>query len=133
MNLKDAFYHGIRQQIRTVLERMGPERVDGGLTAFEDGASNWSECFFARAYPDLNLERRPEMQLKEALALPTLVPIKIVYRAFDGLGVTMTKDQMRQFVESVRDESRPAEVLAVLRTVDYTNVETTEVTSGSCR
>jgi len=137
MNLQDVFYHGVRQQLRRVLVAMGPERVDMGLTAFEDGASNWSNCFFARAYPDLELDNyhrdsKPEWMLANELGFKTLLPIRMVYCTFDGAGATMTKDQLRKFVEDVRDDLRPDAVNELLRTLDFSKVESDEALS-SCR
>lgn len=130
-DVRDLFYHGIRQNIRRVLVALGPERVDKGLTAFEDGDSNWSECFFARALkPEHDLTRgEPERIICEALGLmttdgrPNRVPVRLVYYTFDGVSTLITRDEMRKFIEDVRDESRPTEVMNLLRQLNYEGVE----------
>lgn len=130
-DVRDLFYHGIRHNIRRVLVALGPERVDKGLTAFEDGASNWSECFFARALkPEHDLTRgEPERVICEALGLlstdgrPNRVPVRLVWQTFDSISTLITRDEMRKFIEDVRDEMRPAEVIELLRQVNYEGVE----------
>ncbi len=77
MDVQTAFYHGIRQNIRRVLVALGPERIEKGLTAFEDGASNWSDCFFARAFEgEADLSRTPskfgKLPFARHHAMPTL-------------------------------------------------------------
>lgn len=127
-DVRDLFYHGVRHQIRRVLDAMGTDRIDAGLTAFEDGASNWASCFFARAYPELRFYSTPQAEyaIAEALGMGTnRVPMRIVYRTFDGYGIDMTKEQLRSFIEAIRDESRPDEVLDLLRSIDYTDTEST--------
>lgn len=119
MNAKDIFYHGIRDQIRRVLTAMGPDRVDAGMTAFEDGSSDWSNCFFARAYPDLALNQgSPEAKLCEALGLTTTLPLRTVWVTFDSASKWITRPQLKQFINDVLDESRPAEVMELLRSLD---------------
>lgn len=136
MDVRDIFYHGMRSQIRRVLDAMGPERIDKGLTAFEDGASNWGQCFFARAYPELRLMGyQPELQISQALGMgDNRVPMRIVYHTFDGASHFMTKQQLRNFIEAIRDESRPSEVLDLLRQIGVTEKQTqTEISfAGSC-
>lgn len=129
-DVRDIFYHGIRQQIRRVLDAMGDERIDKGLTAFEDGASNWQHCFFARAFKgELDLMAgNPEYQLAKALGFGTnRVPVRIVYNIFDGNGLDMTKDELKQFITAVRDESRPEEVLQLLKSLDMDKVTETPI------
>jgi hypothetical protein len=110
MDVKDAFYHGARDQITRVLKAMGDDRISQGLTAFENGASTWSACFFARAYPEVNLSiSDPEMRIAELLGMPgNKVPMRIVYRTFDGAG--MTKRGMLEFIRGFLDEQRPKEM-----------------------
>lgn len=138
MNVQDAFYHGIRQSIRMVLDKMGPERVDKGLTAFEDGSHDWSNCFFARAFKDeLSLTRGdPETRICEAIGLyttrsgkqfPNKVPVRIIWHTFDGHSNLITAAEMKQFITDVRDESRPDQVMQLLRSLDYTGVEEKEI------
>lgn len=130
MNVKDAFYHGIREQIRRVINLLGPERTDMGLSAFEDGASNWSECFFARALAPEHLHSEEDVARilgifrhntygSKGKKQYNLVPVRIVYQTFDGLSTMMTKAQLYQFISDIRDESRPQEVLDLLRHVNY--------------
>ena len=135
-NASDMIYHANLQQIRRVLKAMGPTRVDDGLTAFDDGASNWSDCFFARAFGRETASYKrgsytsrvsylqgaisPEYWIMSILGIPTPVPIRIVYQTFDGLNRGMiTKDNLRSFIESVLDETRPQEVLELIKSIDY--------------
>lgn len=138
-DVQDLFYHGIRQQIRRVLDAMGEERIDKGLTAFEDGDSDWSNCFFARAFKgevDLALSRDPERAICEVLGLftqrpegriPNRLPVRIVYFTFDGNSTLITADEMKQFIIDVRDESRPDEVMRLLRSINYDDIENREI------
>lgn len=131
MEVGNLFYIGIRQQIRRVLTALGPERTDLGLSAFEDGASNWHECFFARALAQDETFRheRSEIGVAKALGLtyadgrPNLIPVRIVYCTFDGNSKLITRQELNDFITSVRDGQRPDEVMNVLRAVDYTNVK----------
>lgn len=126
MNVQDIVYHGVRDQIRRVLGQMSPDELDRGMTAFEDGSSNWTHCFFARAIGGLD-SGQAESKLMKHLKLDTPIPIRIVYCTFDGMGTTMTQKQLASFIESVRDESRPEEVLAVIRSIDYSRAAETPV------
>lgn len=132
MNIQDIFYHGIREQIRRVLITMGPERVDDGLTAFDTGHSSWASCFFARAYPEHDLTRHAESKLMAILRLGTTIPIRMVYCTFDGACVGMTKDDMRRFVEDIRDDMRPDEINKLLRSINFATVEESEDAQASC-
>jgi hypothetical protein len=131
MNAKDIYYHGIRDQIRRVLVKMGPDRVDAGLTAFEDGSKNWSNCFFARAYQDIDLAHgNAEGKLMAALELNSVIPIRTVYYTFDEASKWISRDALHQFINDVRDESRPNAVLNLLKTLDISpSIESTEVPS----
>lgn len=130
MEVNNLFYIGIRQQIRRVLNALGPERTDKGLTAFEDGASNWHQCFFARALADdaTFQHERNEIGVAKALGLlsangmPNLVPVRIVYQTFDGNSKLITRQELNDFIVAVRDGQRPEAVMEVLRSVDYANV-----------
>lgn len=126
MNVQDIYYHGVRDQIRRVLGRMTEEQLDKGMTAFENGGSNWSHCFFARAFGGL-ASGDAEQKLMKHLDLDTPIPIRIVYCTFDGMGRTMNRKQLRQFIEDVRDESRPEEVLTLIRGVNYAGAEDRQV------
>lgn len=101
--IKDIFYHGVRQQVRRVLMAMGPERIEMGLTAFETGESSWSDCFFARAFPELDLnEGNPERTISDALGMHgNYIPMRIVYVIFDGAGAMMTKTQLKEFIVDI--------------------------------
>ena len=128
MNLNDAYYHGIRQQIRRVLNILGDERIDKGLTAFENGDSTWSQCFFARALAPERIYDEDDvcriLGLMHPAGYPNRVPVRIVYRTFDGCSSLMTHEQLQKFIEDVRDESRP-EVISLLRSINYSSVEST--------
>ena len=131
-NVNDLLYHGIAHQVRRVIKALGDERTDKGLTAFEDGSSNWSDCFFARALSgEVNLNYEGEIGVAKALGFTStstrsgynLVPIRIVYRTFDGNSTMISKDQMKRLISDIRDETRPDEVMRLLRSIDYAGVE----------
>lgn len=137
-DVKDLFYHGVRHQIGRVLNAMGEDRVRMGLTAFDDGAKNWSACFFARAYPELLLHScgDPELAVSKKLGMgDNKVPMRIVYRTFDGLSSSISREQMQAFMQSFLERQTMAEVepevLELLRSIDYSNVETDEVVYGN--
>lgn len=138
MNVQDIYYHGVRDQIRRVISKMTEDQLDRGMTAFENGASNWSHCFFARALRgEVNLDNYrdggPEQKIMRVLGIDTPVPIRIVYCTFDGLGRTMTRKQLAQFIEDVRDESRPQEVLDLIKGIDYSGAAERPITASiSC-
>ena len=131
MDVNTLFYHGIRQQIRRVLDLLGPERIDAGMTAFEDGASNWSQCWFARALAPERLRDENDvcriLGLYSANGRPNTVPVRIIYRTFDGLSPLITKEELAKLILDIRDESRPSEVMDLLRSIDYTDAEKTPV------
>lgn len=119
-DMRDMIYHANLQQIRRVLNAMGSERIEQGLTAFDNGASNWNQCFFARAFPEFDLSWTPEGIIMQQLGIPSPVPIRIVYQTFDGVNKgLMTKNVLRTFIEAVLDERRPQEVLNVIRSINY--------------
>jgi len=130
MEVNNLFYIGIRQQIRRVLNALGPERTDMGLTAFEDGASNWHECFFARALANDEVFKadRDETGVAKALGLlsengtPNLVPVRIVYATFDGNSKLISRDELNEFIVAVRDGQRPEAVMEVLQQANYKDV-----------
>lgn len=136
MNLQDVFYHGIRSQISRVLNAMTDAEIDAGLSAFVDGQKNWSHCFFARACPALELNHgRAEQKLQQHLGIPTPIPIRIVYCTFDGRGVAMKREELRDFIKQFRtaDATVSPEVMELLRSIDYSKVETQEIgAEGSC-
>lgn len=68
----------------------------------------------------------------KALGLRTTIPIRIVYCTFDGCGVTMTKQQLRDFIKSIETESDAETVNKFLSTIDYRNVEALANASDSC-
>lgn len=133
-DMRDVIYHGIRQQIRRVLEKMTDEEIDRGIDAFETGQKNWSHCFFARA---LEMDKAlaparwaawrfngvwytdPVQWIMVRLGIDSPVPIKLVYQTFDGKSTQITTAEMRQFITDLRDDRRPNEVMALLRGVNY--------------
>lgn len=128
MNVADIHYHGVRDQIRRVISKMTPEQLDAGMTAFQNGSSSWANCFFARAFGgQTEAVDSPEKFLMEQLDLSTPVPIRIVYCTFDGLGKTMTRAQLADFIRSVREGENLDQTLAVVKSIDYTGVESREV------
>lgn len=137
-DVSTAIYHGIRQNLRRVLVALGPERVEKGMTAFEDGASNWSECFFARAfkgeaklgYEDTGSYQRPIdpsvhiCHLLNDRKLSMIVPVKMLWHTFDSVGgAHITRAELKEFIKQVMDEGTPTEVLQLLRSVNYEHVE----------
>jgi len=135
--MKDLIFHGVRQQISRVLTAMGEKRVLDGISAFEDGASNWSACFFARAYPEINLHRDPENQIAELLGMgQNKVPMRIVYRTFDGMNITMKKPELlsfcRGFLDKQRDPGVEAAINAVLSGIDYKGAEDAPIDFAKC-
>jgi hypothetical protein len=143
MDIRDAFYHGIHQQIRRVITLLGPERTDKGLSAFEDGASNWSQCFFARALAPETLSN--EEDVARILGLYqhngagskgqrryNVVPVRIVYQTFDGLSTMMTKEMLYKFISDIRDESRPSEVMNLLKSINYDEKKIADFSEVSC-
>lgn len=137
-DVKDLIYHGVREQITRVLKAMGEDRISQGLTAFENGASTWSACFFARAYPEVNLTiGNPEERIAELLGMPgNKVPMRIVYHTFDGCGVSMTKKGMLEFIRAFLDEQRPKDVQdaidSVLKGINYAGAEDKAVDFTEC-
>jgi len=130
-NVNDLFYHGIRQQIRRVLDLLGDERIDKGMTAFEDGEKNWSQCWFARALAPARLHSEDDvcriLGLTSTDGRPNRVPVRIIYRTFDECSTFITRQDLINLITSIRDESRPKEVLELLRSLNYTEAESTPV------
>lgn len=130
MDVNAAFYHGIIHQIRRVVTALGPDRTDKGIDAFETGQSNWSHCFFARALADdmkLDKVTNPELEVAKFLGLtstssPTgynLVPVRLVYQTFDSHSTFITRDQLKKFITDIRDESRDADVMNLIKGIRY--------------
>lgn len=142
MDYETAVYHGVRQNLRRVLNALGPERLELGLTAFEDGASSWTECFFARAFAnEARLGRTsvghsidPTLHICILLNDPGYklkVPVKMLWHTFDSShsffgGDKLKRTDLRKFIEDVLDESRPSEVMDLLRGINYDKVEEKE-------
>ena len=132
-DLTHLYYQGIQQQIRRVLTLLGEERTDKGLTAFEDGASNWSSCFFARAllpqriHSELDVCRALNLTSTNTKSGYNVIPVRIVYYTFDGCSSMMTKGELADFITAVRDESRPDEVMELLRSINYADLESRPV------
>lgn len=128
MKLSDIQYHSIRDQARRVLSMMSTDEIESGLTAFESGASSWSQCFFARALPELKLDHgKAEEKLMKHFGLHTIIPIRMIYCTFDGASKLMTKAELRGFIDSILDQRRPPEVLEVLRSINYEGAADREV------
>lgn len=142
MDYETAVYHGVRQNLRRVLNALGNDRIELGLTAFEDGVSNWTGCFFARAFKN---EARvgttatghhidPTLHICTLLNDPGYklkVPVKILWHTFDSAqssfgGKNLSRQDLRKFIEDVLDESRPSEVMNLLRGINYDKVEEKE-------
>ncbi len=130
MNVQDLFYHGIRNNIRRVVVALGEERTDKGLTAFEDGSHDWGNCFFARAFKgefSLTQTWDPETKICNAIGLlsadgqPNKVPVRLVWRTFDGASPLIKAAEMKQLIIDIRDETRPAEVMHLLRSLKLTD------------
>ena len=89
--------------------------------AFKDGASNWGACFFARAYPELNLQvGQPEFMIADALGMGTnRVPMRIVYSLFDGLGKgrTMSKAELQSYIRAFLDDVQDPEMLRAINSL----------------
>ncbi len=131
------------QQIRRCLQAMTDQQINQGLTAFEDGESCWSSCFWARVFPDTNLYNLEhgytnkagkrqrlhyaiEWWIADQLGLPSHVPVRIVYNLFDGCSKTMTPQQLADFIRRARLEGdHSAEVLDLLRSLPDLDKETT--------
>lgn len=135
MDVRDAFYHGIIHQLRRVLGAMTEDEIDAGIDAFETGSSDWNNCFFARA-----LANRPEFRahrnevgvakalgLAQANGMPNLVPVRMVYFTFDSHSTFLTRKALKQFITDIRDERRPAEVMQILKSINYTDAESKEI------
>lgn len=131
-DMRDVIYHGVRQQIRRVLQKMTDEELDRGIDAFETGASTWAHCFFARAL-DMEAHKTvaynwrfgrkvyadPVQWIMVRLEIDSPVPIKLIYQTFDGMSHAIKRSEMKEFITSLRDERRPDEVMALLRGINY--------------
>lgn len=110
-DLSEVYYDGLRTQIARVLNLLGEDRVEKGLTAFENGASNWSHCFFARALAPERLNGEEDVARLLGLTSPhsknglNLVPVRIVYRTFDGCSTWMSKDELRKMIHHIQNEA----------------------------
>lgn len=142
--MNTVMYHSNLQQIRRVLKALGPDRIEKGLTAFEDGSSSWSHCFFARAFSGekhryqiksytsptqfLHEVNEPERWIMTALDISSPIPIRIVYQTFDDCNRGLiTKEALQKFISDVLDESRPPEILELIRTTAYSTLEPIKV------
>ena len=137
-NVKDLFYHGARQQIRRVFEAMGEDRISQGVTAFETGASNWTACFFARAYPEVNLNiGDPELKIAQLLGMGTnKVPMRIVYHTFDSNSIVMTRQGLLDMIHGFLDEKRSPDVQNaiddLLKNTNYEGAEDKPIDFSVC-
>lgn len=127
MDFNDAYYHGVLHQVKRVLTAMTDEQIDTGLTAFEDGSSDWGNCFFARAFNQGYRQghHEPEAWLAKQMGFGTnKIPVRIVYSLFDGVGRQMfTKSMLYELISNIRDGRRPEEVLAIIKGIDYSKAE----------
>lgn len=109
MDISEVFYHGIREQVKRVVGLLGEERTEAGMSAFVDGASSWSHCFFARALMPERLGN--EYDVARLLGLQrdngtlNLVPVRLVYQTFDGLSSMISKDDLRTMLRELLEES----------------------------
>lgn len=138
MDIQTAFYHARYQHLRNVLTALGPIRVAKAMTAFEDGRSNWSQCFFARAFEgelDLNnrvvvpveiLERKilaPEWQIMNALKFKTVIPIRFVWQAFDRHNRGTTREKLQNMCKEIVANQHNDAVEEFLKSIEF-NPET---------
>lgn len=143
MDIQDVFKEARYHHVRKVLQALGPDRVAKAMTAFENGASSWSECFFARALKDevdltnyitlpLDIQKRrisnPEYQIMQALGIETVVPIRLVWHAFDSHG--MTRKQLQAMIDEILDDQPSKETLDFINSIDFDQYETKELTCG---
>lgn len=133
MNIQDAFYHGRIMHIRNVLTALGPIRVTKAMTAFDDGQSNWSECFFARAFQgELDLHRNPEQQIKAAIGLKSIVPIRFVWRSFDSARETgMTRATLEKLIKEIMTQQHSDAAEKFLRSIEFDETVPVEMTCAS--
>lgn len=114
MDLKTILYHGRIQLLRVVVDGLGQNRVAKGLTAFDDGDSNWGECFFARAFKgELDFTDRTiffndhqiETAIMAATGIKTKVPIRFTWQAFDNAKTTgINRQQLQKFLRELMVE-----------------------------
>lgn len=139
-------YQAIAQQIKRCLEAMTDAQIERGLTAFEDGASNWSNCFWARVFEggiamvpqwykakngktykrelvkdDTAMFPGIEWWIADRLGLESNIPVRIVYNLFDGFGSQMKRADLRDFIRKARIEGdTPDAVMDLIRSVPLT-------------
>lgn len=157
-DISQVFYEGIRGQVKRVVGILGAERTEAGMTAFDDGSSNWSQCFFARALQPERLYSEYDVARLLGLRTPdgrlNLVPVRIVYRTFDGMSSMITKKQLLELIRALQDEyNAPKKAsttmieankwlstqsgksfLDMLKKINYTGVESTplQLNGPSC-
>lgn len=146
-------HHARAHQIRRCLQAMSDEQIDSGLTAFDNGASSWSNCFWARVFEGFDLYKigadgytakrgdkhrshyAIEWFIADRLGLESNMPVRIVYNLFDGDGVRngMSRGQLRDFIHRARLEGdHDPQVLQLLAELGN-DVESAElVWSGGC-
>jgi hypothetical protein len=137
VNVNDAFFHGIAQQIRNVLAAMTEDEIDAGIDAFETGSSDWNNCFFARALAGRKEFQQNRGELGVAMALDlrspytshgyNLGPVRTVYHAFDSVSTFLTRKEVLRLITDIRDQSRPIEVLNVLKQINFAGVAEKEI------
>ena len=129
MDLQTIFYHARIVHLRNVLTALGPVRVAKGMTAFDDGESNWSNCFFARAFKgELNLNHNAEHRIQNALHLPTRVSIRFTWRAFDSAKDTgMTREALKDMIEKITAKTNDEAVDKFLASIEFNESEPVEL------
>lgn len=122
MNIQDIFSQSRTQMVRLVVNSLGPVRVAKGLTAFEDGKSNWGQCFFGRAFKDEAILHSydAEETIMEITGIKTRVPIRFVWTAFDGLKATgLNRDQLKDLINNIVREENLKAVDDLLDSIDF--------------
>lgn len=153
-DLSQIFYSGLREQVRRVIGLLGEERTEAGLTAFVDGQSSWAHCFFARAVMPERLHDERDVArilgLRREDGSLNLVPVRIVYRTFDGASSMMSKQDLHDLIREIQRENtviakagssleeakrwlenKPTNTLFdFMKKIDYSGIENTPVKLG---
>lgn len=113
------------------LGAMSDQQIECGLTAFVDGRSTWTSCFFARALGGLDHVSDPYKYVAHALHVPVHY-VELVVQVFDSYSPWLTKENLRRLVEEVRSQRTDRkvidELLASLPTNTYDRAPRMEVT-----
>ncbi len=127
MNIQDAFAQARYQLLKQVITALGPERMAKAMTAFVDGRSSWSECFFARAFEgEICLNKNPEQQIQDALGLPTKVAIRFTWTAFDSCqGTGIKRKDLEALCKRIVEEDKMSDDIAdFVRSVNFDEFKT---------